>query len=208
MHNSIAIAGIHTGIGKTIVSAVIAEALGAEYWKPVQAGIKERDAELLRGLLTNGEQRVHEEAVLLSQPLSPHTAAAADKVVIDYKQFMWPNTKSKLIVETAGGILSPMYNDCTMADFITHYKLPTLLVSLNYLGSINHTLMTIEVMKSRGIQLLGIIMNGLENESSESFITEYSRVPILARIPFIKELNNEAVKRTALQLKPILSKLL
>jgi dethiobiotin synthetase len=208
VQNSIAIAGIHTGIGKTIASAVIAEALGADYWKPVQAGVKERDAVLVRDLLTDGGNRVHEESVLLTQPLSPHAAAAADNIVIDYKQFEWPQTQNKLIVETAGGLLSPMYNDCTMADFISYYQLPTLLVSLNYLGSINHTLMTIEVMKSRGIQLLGIIMNGLENESSESFIAEYSRVPILARIPFISELNNESVKRTAFQLKPQLATIL
>lgn len=182
MKKAIAIAGIHTDIGKTIASAVIAEATGADYWKPVQAGKDERDAELLKKLLTNGQDRVYNEAVVLSQPLSPHTAAEIDNIEVDYKKFAWPETDKTLLVETAGGLLSPMSATTTMADFILYYNLPVILVSLNYLGSINHTLLTIEVLKSRGIAVKGLIMNGLENASSENFITTYSDMPIIARI--------------------------
>jgi dethiobiotin synthetase len=135
MNNCIAISGIHTGIGKTIVSAVLTQALSAHYWKPVQAGIEERDASLVRQLITDGETRVHEEAVVLTQPLSPHTAAAIDGVEIDFTSFAWPDTNQQLLVETAGGLLSPMSATTTMADFIAHYNLPTVLVSQNYLGS-------------------------------------------------------------------------
>jgi dethiobiotin synthetase len=206
--NSIAIAGIHTGIGKTIASAVIAEAIGADYWKPVQAGSEQRDALQVTQLLTNGVNRVHDEAVILSQPLSPHAAALIDDVDVDYRKFAWPETEKTLLIETAGGVLSPMSAHSTMADFISHFNLPVLLVSMNYLGSINHTLLSIEVLKSRGIKILGVIMNGLENEESESFIRDYGGVPLTARIPFISELNNDSIKRHALQIKPALIKLL
>lgn len=205
MKNSIAIVGIHTGIGKTIASAVLAEALGADYWKPVQAGIDQRDALLVKQLLTDGERRVHDEAIVLTQPLSPHAAAAIDQVDVDYKKFEWPKTDKTLLVETAGGILSPMSGNSTMADFITYYSLPAILISMNYLGSINHTLMSIEVLKSRGMNLMGLIMNGLENEESETFIRRYSQVPVLGRIPYISSLDNENVRKRAIQLKPSLA---
>jgi len=197
----IAIAGIHTGIGKTIASAVIAQALEADYWKPVQAGLEERDAALLKTLLTNGEQRVHPEALLLTQPLSPHAAAKIDGITVDHTTFVWPVTNKTLIVETAGGILSPMSDTVTMADFMQHYKLPAILVSQNYLGSINHTLLSIEVLKSRKIPIIGIVMSGDTNESSEAYIETYSGVPIIARIPFLKNIDAVSVKEIAGNIK-------
>lgn len=203
--NTIAILGIHTGIGKTIASAVIAEALGADYWKPVQAGLEERDSDLLRSLLTNGEHRVHEEAVALKLAMSPHAAAEAEGVVVDHTNFKWPVTDKRLVAETAGGILSPMSGAATMADFVAYYKLPAVLVVQNYLGSINHTLMSIEVLKSRGIDLLGIVMNGTENEASEKFITQYAQVNIIARIPHFDKIDHAAVAQTATQIKEQLS---
>lgn len=201
MKNAIAILGIHTGIGKTIASAVLAEIMGADYWKPVQAGKDQRDTELVKQLLTNGEKRVHDEAIVLTHPLSPHAAAEIDKVDINFKNFTWPETDKTLLVETAGGVLSPMSGNTTMADFVANYELPALLVSLNYLGSINHTLMSIEVLKSRGIKLLGVVMNGVENTQSETFIRRYSQVPVFSRIPYINSMDSETVRRHAVQLK-------
>ena len=199
--NTIAILGIHTGIGKTIASAVIAEALGADYWKPVQAGLEERDSDLLRSLLADGSNRVHEEAVALRLPMSPHAAAAAEGVVIDHTRFLWPVTDKLLIAETAGGILSPMSGTATMADFTAHYHLPAVLVVQHYLGSINHTLMSIEVLRSRGINLLGIVVNGAANEASETFITQYAQVNIIARIPQFDKIDQTAVAQAADQIK-------
>lgn len=201
---SIAILGIHTGIGKTIASAVIAEAIGANYWKPVQAGTDEQDSVLVKTLLTNGANRVHKEAVVLSQPMSPHAAAAIDKVDVDFINFDWPLTDKILLVETAGGILSPMSSTTTMADFVVYYQLPAILVTQNYLGSINHTLMSIEVMKKRGIHLLGIVVSGNTNESSEAFIEQYSGAKIIARIPQLDELNNTAIANAAQHIHDIL----
>ena len=201
MTRSIAILGIHTGIGKTIASAVMAEAMSADYWKPVQAGTEERDALVLKQLLTNGSSRVHDEAVVLSQPLSPHAAAAIDNVEVDYTKFAWPKTDNVLLVETAGGILSPMSNSTTMADFVAHYKMSAILVAQNYLGSINHTLMSIEVLKKRGIRLLGIVMNGVANKSSEDFIIQYSNIQMIACIPHFDKLDSASVKACAAKIK-------
>ncbi len=205
MH-SIAILGIHTGIGKTIATAVMAEALGADYWKPVQAGMEERDSFTLKQLLTDGDNRVHDEAVKLSQPMSPHAAAAIDGIDIDYKKFVWPKTDKTLLVETAGGILSPMSATTTMADFVSYYKMPAILVVQNYLGSINHTLLSIEVLKGRGIPLLGLVINGHPNESSETFIEQYSKIPVIARLPHFDKLDNDSISACASQIKQSLSK--
>jgi len=204
----IAIAGIHTGIGKTIASAVVAEALGFDYWKPVQAGLEERDAALLAQLLTNGTSRVHPEAYLLREPMSPHAAAALEGIEIDLAGMPWPQTGRGLIVETAGGLHSPMTATATMADFIAYHKLPSILISQNYLGSINHTLLTIEVMRSRGIPLLGIIINGSENAASESFISAYSGITPIGRIPHFSALNNAAISASAATLRPALQQMI
>ncbi len=204
MNKSIAILGIHTGIGKTIAAAVLAEAMGADYWKPVQAGIAEKDSDTINQLITGGDTRVHEEAVILSQPMSPHAVAVIDGVDIDYTKFAWPKTNKILLVETAGGILSPMSSNSTMADFVAHYNMPAILVSQNYLGSINHTLLSIEVLKSRGIHLLGIVMNGEPNESSETFITQYTQVPIIARIPHFDKPDEGEIRRCASDIKQTL----
>jgi dethiobiotin synthetase len=199
--NAIAIAGIHTGIGKTIATAVLAEAIGADYWKPVQAGLEERDTHTVRCLVTNSTTRIHPEAVLLKEPQSPHAAAMAEGITIDYTKFAWPVTMNTLLVETAGGVLSPMTADKTMADFIAHFRMPAILIAQNYLGSINHTLMSIEVLKSRGIQILGIVINGAPNEASESFIEQYTSLPIIGRVPQFEKLTKDVVNKAAIALK-------
>jgi dethiobiotin synthetase len=202
--SAIAILGIHTGIGKTVASAVIAEAMGADYWKPVQAGTAERDSEMVSGLLTDGARRVHPEALLLTQPMSPHAAARIDNVIVDHTRFTWPVTDKLLLVETAGGILSPMSDTATMADFVQYYKLPSILITQNYLGSINHTLMSVEVLRSRGIALAGIIVSGDSYESSETFIEQYSGVSIIGRIPLLAQMDHASIKKCADALRPSL----
>jgi dethiobiotin synthetase len=202
MYRRIAIAGIHTGIGKTIASAVLAEVLGADYWKPVQAGSPDStDTMLVKSFLRDGAKRVHPEAVMLTEPMSPHAAAKAEGVQIDHAKFSWPITDKTLLIETAGGILSPMSDHATMADFMQHFSLPVLLISNNYLGSINHTLLSIEVLKKRGLNILGLVMNGTSNPSSEEFIETYSSVPVIARIPFFAELNSKSIQECVAALR-------
>jgi len=200
----IAILGIHTGIGKTVAAAVLAEAMGADYWKPVQAGAEETDSTIMKRLLTNGDERVHNEAFVLSQPLSPHAAAAIDGVEVDYTKFEWPQTDKTLLIETAGGVLSPMSANTTMADFVAYYELPAILVVQNYLGNINHTLLSIEVLKSRHINLLGIVINGAANVPSEKFIIQYANSPIIARIPQFDRLDSESIKKCAPEIRQTL----
>jgi dethiobiotin synthetase len=200
--HAIAIVGIHTGIGKTIASAVIAEAMGADYWKPVQAGLEERDAVTVAQLLTNGAQRVHPEAVQLKMAASPHAAAAAEGVEIDYTKFVWPSTDKVLLVETAGGVLSPISATQTMADFAGHFELPVILIFQNYLGSINHTLTAIETLRSRGIKILGLVMNGAAEIDSESFIEQYAGVKIIGRVPHMAQLNDESILEAAAAIGP------
>jgi dethiobiotin synthetase len=172
----------------------------------VQAGgLDSTDAMLVKSFLTEGAKRVHAEAVMLTEPMSPHAAAKADGIQIDYTNFLWPVTDTTLLIETAGGVMSPMSDNTTMADFIQHFNLPVLLISNNYLGSINHTLLSIEVLKKRGVNILGLVMNGIENPSSEEFIETYAAVPIIARIPFFEELNSKNIQACALSLKKSLS---
>jgi dethiobiotin synthetase len=200
----IAIAGIHTGIGKTIAAAVITEALQAHYWKPVQAGTEERDMKTVAGLITDGETRVCPEAVLLQMPASPHKAAAAEGIEIDHAKFKWPDVAGTLVLETAGGLHSPISATATMADFLAHYQLPVLLITQHYLGSINHTLLTIETLRNRGIHIAGLIVNGNADKSSESFIEQYAAIPILAHIPHFPTLSRDAVQVCAANIRPAL----
>jgi dethiobiotin synthetase len=201
-HNAIAIAGIHTGIGKTIVSAAITEALGAHYWKPVQAGLEERDRDTVCRLITNGTQRVHPEAVALTMPASPHTAAAAEGITIDYTTFQWPQTTHPLVVETAGGILSPISNTQTMADMLAWWQVPIILVTQHYLGSINHTVAAIEVMRARQLPIAALVLSGNDNPSSQKFIEEYTGLKIAARIPWLAVPDNASLTQCAATLQP------
>lgn len=202
MYKQIAIAGIHTDIGKTIASAVVAEALGADYWKPVQAGgLDNSDTAIVRSLISNGAGRVHPEAIRLTEPMSPHAAAAMDGVVIDHRTFTFPVTENTLLIETAGGLLSPLYGNTTMAEFIEYYTLPAILVSSNYLGSINHTLLTIEVMQKRNIPIIALVMCGQQNRDSEEYIESYSGISISARIPFMEQLDSSAIAGCAAMIK-------
>ncbi len=207
MIHKFALAGIHTGIGKTIAAAVLAEVLGADYWKPVQAGNVETDTDTIKLLLDNGNNRVFSEAYLLAKPASPHEAAKEEGIKIDLKKFNFPKTNNKLIVETAGGVHSPITDNETMVDFMKYYNLPVILVSKNYLGSINHTLLSIDVLKSKGIHLLGIIMNGETNKSSETFIEEYAKIPIIARIPHFEIISKNTISCFANTIKDDLCKL-
>jgi len=198
MQGAIAVMGIHTGIGKTIVSAIITEALQADYWKPVQAGsLDETDSMLVSSLVSNMNTRVLDEVFRLMQPMSPHAAARIDGVNIELKNIVLPATDNFLVVETAGGIHSPLNDEATMVDLVTHLNLPCVLVVQHYLGSINHSLLSIEVMQKRNVQLKGIIINGDGNKASEDFITSYSKVPILARIPNIENINSKTIKKIA-----------
>ena len=176
------ITGIGTDVGKTIASAIITEALQADYWKPIQAGdLNQSDSHKISNYISNSKTIIHPNSYALNTPASPHYAASLDNLVIDIKKIKEPKTQNHLVVEGAGGILVPLNDKDTIADLIQpDYKV--IVVSRHYLGSINHTLMTIEALNSRKIAIAGILFNGDENPATESIILSKTGIKNLGRI--------------------------
>jgi dethiobiotin synthetase len=178
---NIFVTGIDTDSGKTLVSAILCEALGYDYWKPVQAGLP-RDADLVSTLITNRQLVVHPETHLLREPMSPHAAAKRDGIEIQPNDFIPPATSRGLIIEGAGGILVPLNDHDLMIDLMSQFRAPVVLVSDLYLGSINHTLLSVEALRRRTLTILGIVFNGPENPDSESLILSHTGLPCILRL--------------------------
>lgn len=176
------ITGIGTDVGKTIASAIITEALEADYWKPIQAGdINDSDSHKIRRYISNPKTTIFPNSYALNTPASPHLAAEIDGITINLKDIKEPKVPNYLVIEGAGGILVPLNEKDVVADIIKpDYKV--VVVSRHYLGSINHTLMTIELLKSRGINVAGIIFNGDENVSTEGIILQKTGAKMIGRI--------------------------
>ena len=176
------ITGIGTDVGKTIASSILVEALEADYWKPIQAGdLDNSDTNKVEKYVSNTTTIFHKSAYALQTPASPHFAAEIDGITIDLNEIKQPKTKNHLVVEGAGGVLVPLNNkDCVIDIIQPDYKV--IVVSRHYLGSINHTLMTIEILKARKLNVAGIIFSGDENKATESIILEKTKVPMIGRI--------------------------
>ncbi len=176
------ITGISTDVGKTIASAIITEALQADYWKPIQAGdLDNSDSHKIKSLISNDKTIIHPNSYLLNTPASPHYAAELDGIIIDLKNISEPETQNHLLIEGAGGILVPLNNNDCIIDLIQpDYKV--IVVSRHYLGSINHTLLTIEVLLNRNIKIAGIIFSGDENKATESIILNKTGITCIGRI--------------------------
>ncbi|MBL0355394.1 MAG: dethiobiotin synthase [Chitinophagaceae bacterium] len=188
------IAGIHTGIGKTVCSAIICQALGYDYWKPVQAGeLENTDSIFIQHNVTNPNCIVHPERHRLTLPASPHYAAELDGVEIKTTDFFMPQTNNKIVVETAGGIMSPLSNSFLNIDLMEQLQLPAIVVSNNYLGSINHTLLTIEALQKRNIAVRGLVFCGNEFASTREFILQYSKLPLLFSIPQFEKITPSTI---------------
>ena len=196
-NSKLVITGIGTDVGKTVVSSIIAEALKASYWKPIQAGDLDNSDSIKVDLFTDNVT-VLPEAFRLSEPMSPHAAAEIDGVEIAKDDLDLPEVEGNLIIEGAGGIMVPVNsNGLTFADIIERWNLPTIVVSRHYLGSINHTLLTLEVLQSRGVIIEGLVFVGAENKATEEIILKSTGVKFLARIPMAKELNKTFVLEQA-----------
>jgi dethiobiotin synthetase len=176
------ITGISTDVGKTIASSIIVEALEADYWKPIQAGdLENSDSHKVKEYVSNSISKFHPNSYALNTPASPHFAAERDGITIDLKQIKEPKTINHLVIEGAGGILVPLNDTYCIVDLIkSDYKV--IVVSRHYLGSINHTLLTVEALKSRKIEVAGIIFSGDKNESSETIILNKTGVKFIGRI--------------------------
>lgn len=188
------ITGIGTEIGKTIVSAVLVEKLQADYWKPVQSGqLDNSDTMIVQKLISNKKSVFHQEAYRLTKPFSPHLSAALDGIEIELNKINLPQTENQLIIEGAGGLMVPLNEKVLIIDLIEKLDAEVILVSKNYLGSINHTLLSIEILKNRKIPIKRLIFCGETNQSSEHVIFKQTEIKIL-RIPFFNNLNKIAIK--------------
>jgi dethiobiotin synthetase len=176
------ITGISTDVGKTIASSIIVESLQADYWKPIQAGdLDNSDSHKIQKYISNDKTVIHENSFKLNTPASPHLAAEIDGITIDLNQIKEPKTENHLVIEGAGGVFVPLNNTDCIIDLIQNdYKV--IVVSRHYLGSINHTLLTIEAIKNRGFEVAGIIFSGNKNESTESIILNKTGVKCIGRI--------------------------
>jgi dethiobiotin synthetase len=194
----ILVAGQGTDVGKTVVSAIFATIFKADYWKPVQCGAgADADSETMRTLIGPGTQQIHPPAYSFPHSLSPHHAARLEQVQIDPKRITPPKTERPLIIEMAGGFLVPLTRDFLNADLFQHWPVEWVLVSKHYIGSINHTLLTLEAMQRRQIPLAGILFNGTPNPDSEAVILQYAKAPLLGRLLQENQINHQTIQRYA-----------
>jgi dethiobiotin synthetase len=190
------VTGIDTDSGKTLVAAILCEALQADYWKPVQAGLP-LDRDTVRSLVSDRSITLHDEQYFLKFPASPHAASKLEDIRIEMDCFTLPITDKNLIIEGAGGCLVPLNNENFVVEIAERFKCEIVLVADLYLGSINHTLLTISELRRRKLPMKGIIFNGERNPASEEIILHHAGMRCLLRIEREKEITREIVKRYA-----------
>lgn len=194
MEQRIVVTGIGTDVGKTVVSAIIAETLQSDYWKPVQAGDIDNGDSITIAKLTSSVN-VLPERYKLSKPQSPHAAAELDGVHIELHELDIPSTSGNIVIEGAGGLMVPLNSKgVTYLELFQKWNLPVVVVSKHYLGSINHTLLTLDALQRANIPVKGLIFLGEENNQTESIILKRSKVQMLARIPWVELVTKDFIK--------------
>ncbi|MEO5759832.1 MAG: dethiobiotin synthase [Mesorhizobium sp.] len=195
MTRGIVITGTDTGIGKTVFSAGLAGLLDGFYWKPVQSGLdEETDSEVVERLAGLPPGRVLPEAYRLNSPLSPHRSAELDGVAIEAAKLSPPAVPGPLVIEGAGGLLVPLNRQTKFIDIFQQWQLPVVLCARTELGTINHTLLSIEALRARSIPLIGIAFIGDEAADSQRTITEFGDVPQLGRLPRLDPLTPKTLR--------------
>mgnify|MGYP001821518442 FL=1 len=197
------VTGISTDGGKTIAAAIITESLKADYWKPVQAGdLSNSDSHKVAELVSNEKTVIHKSSYELNTPMSPHAAADIDNIEIDLNQIIEPKTTNHLVIEGAGGLLVPLNEKDTILDIIKSNYL-IIVVSRHYLGSINHTLLTIESLKQKGFKV-AVIFSGNEHHSTEDIILKKTEVKVIGRINEEPGFDKSLIKQYATKFYPML----
>ena len=195
------VTGIGTEVGKTIASSILVENLKADYWKPIQAGeLENSDSIKVKNLISNTISVFHSESYKLKEPMSPHAAAERDNITIELLKIIPPKTDNHLVIEGAGGVFVPLNKEDCILDIIPKTNSEVVIVSRHYLGSINHTLLTIKALQDRNISIKGIIFSGDENKDTESIIIKMTGIKFLFRINEEIEFNKEIIKKYAQQI--------
>lgn len=198
MTRALIVTGTDTGIGKTVVAAALVHMLDADYWKPIQAGLDgETDREAVMRLVRIDATRTHAEIYRLRTPASPHRAAELDGITIDTAALKPPHSHRTLVVEPAGGLLVPLTRDTLQIDVIARWQCPVVLVTSTRLGTINHTLLSVEALRVRGIVVAGLVFVGAENADTQRTISDIARVPVLGRLPHLDPLDADALHDAA-----------
>ena len=196
MSQTIVVTGTDTGIGKTVFAAGLVGALGARYWKPVQSGLDEdggSDALAVARLAGIAAERILPEGYRLTQPLSPHRSAELDGVTIDPARLELPAVDGPLVVEGAGGVLVPLTRERLFGDQFAAWGAPVVLVARTTLGTINHSLLSLEALRVRGVEVLGVAFVGEANEDNEATICAMGEVRRLGRLPVLPEVTRGAL---------------
>ncbi len=194
------VSGTDTGIGKTIFAAALAGTLGARYWKPVQSGLEEEtDSEVVARLSGLPADHILPECYRLHTPASPHLSARIDGVTIDPDLLAPPDATGPLVIEGAGGLLVPLTEKSVFANVFARWNIPVILCARTSLGTINHTLLSIEALRSRSIPLGGVAFIGAENEESQAIIAAIAQVKILGRLPILETLTRDALRRAFIE---------
>ena len=196
---SFIVAGIGTDVGKTVVSSILCEVLSARYWKPIASGTDDGPAESVHvaRLIKNGAERIFSERYLFKKSLSPHVAAAMEGVEVSLDECSLPICDEPLVVELAGGVMVPLNDSSTNIDLIKRLQLPVVVVSRHYLGSINHTLLTLAVLRYHNIPVTGVIFNGEELPDTERIISTLGDVAVIGRVPTLGVVSQEAISSFA-----------
>ena len=199
------VTGSDTGVGKTVVSAVLARAWDADYWKPVQTGLAEDpgDTQAVRDLAGLPEERLHAPRYGLQAPLSPDAAAAAEGVRIGLGDFALPASARPVVVEGAGGVLVPLNEQALMIELIARLGLPAVVAAQDRLGAINHTLLTLEALRARRIEVLGVVLTGGPFADNRAAIERHGGVRILAALPWAARLDAAQVAAWAGRIAPL-----
>ena len=199
MSNRILLAGTGTNVGKTVVSSILVEAMGWDYWKPISAGpTAEGDTQQVREYITRSDITIHEPAYDLQHPQSPHAAARLVGLELTENEIIPPSSAKTMLMEMAGGALVPINGQQLLLNILAPYTAGAIIVSRHVLGSINHTLLTVEALRSRNIPIYGLIFNGKSLPYSEEFLLDYTKLPCIGHLDEEPHINSEVVQRYAI----------
>ncbi len=193
-HNNIfkfIICGTDTDIGKTLISSFFVKGLNSFYWKPIQSGIElQTDSQTVGKLAQVSKEKIIKEAYVFTKPLSPHWAAEIDQKIINFDKLRLPKVQDSLIVETAGGLMVPITRNFLQIDQIKQWNLPVILVCKSSLGTLNHTLLSIEALKRRNIEIFGLVVNGEKHLDNPKTLVDFSGIPLIAEFPYIPKVDS------------------